>query len=153
MVRMNAVPRETAKRWAEMELPAVEPGAWTQPAKPVTEAKVALVSSAGMHLKSDRPFARDPSYRVIPSDTKPDDLFMSHVSPNFDRTAFQEDINVSFPIERLRELADEGVIGSVATNHYSFMGATDPTTMEDNVKEVAGRLHEDGVDLILLSGV
>ena len=45
------------------------------------------------------------------------------------------------------------MIGSVATNHYSFMGATDPTTMEDNVKEVAARLHEDGVDLILLSGV
>lgn len=153
MVRMNAVPPETAKRWTEMELPVVKPGAWT-PAKDPSAARVALISSAGLHRKSEPPFARgDNSYRMIPAETKADELFMSHVSSNYDRVGWQEDVNVAFPIDRIRELAEEGVIGAVATNHYSFMGASDPTTMQDNVMEVAAKLRGDGVDLILLSGV
>ena len=51
---------------------------------------------------------------------------MSHISTNFDRTGFQQDINVVFPVDRLRELAARGTIGSVADFHYSFMGATAP---------------------------
>ncbi len=49
---------------------------------------------------------------------------MSHISVNFDRTGFQEDLNVAFPLERLRELHKDGVVGSIADLHYSFMGAS-----------------------------
>jgi D-proline reductase (dithiol) PrdB len=75
---------------------------------------------------------------------------MSHVSVNFDRTGWQRDVNVVYPIDRLNELAAEGVIGSVAATHYSFMGATDPKLMEGNARELAGRLKADRVDAVVL---
>ena len=75
---------------------------------------------------------------------------MSHVSTNFDRTGFQYDANIAFPIERLRELAAEGVIGSVADYHYSFMGATAPDDMAPTVDFLAPILKQDNVDAVLL---
>ena len=153
MVRMDALAPAMAQRMTDLVLPEVEGSAWSE-AKPLNEMRVAIVSSAGLHLKTDRPFFRgDADYRVIPSDTDGADLFMSHVSSNYDRSGFQEDINVSFPIDRIRELAEEGFIGSVAKNHISFMGATDPTGMEQKAKEAAAILKEDNVDAVALSGV
>jgi D-proline reductase (dithiol) PrdB len=90
---------------------------------------------------------------VIPSETRPEQLMFSHISINLDRSGFQEDRNVVFPLDRLRELAAEGVIGSVAPTHYSFMGATDPVQMEGYAREVASRLKSDAVDAVLLSPV
>ena len=58
-----------------------------------------------------------------------------------------------FPLDRLRELAAEGVIGSVAATHYAFMGATDPVQMEPYAREVASQLKSDAVDAVLLSPV
>ena len=92
-------------------------------------------------------------YRVIPADTKPDEVLISHISVNFDRTGFQEDWNVVFPLDRLRELADKGAMGSVAQIHYSFMGATDPVQMEPHARELAGRLKQDAVDAVILPPV
>jgi D-proline reductase (dithiol) PrdB len=78
---------------------------------------------------------------------------MSHVSVNFDRTGFQQDLNVVFPIDRLRELAAEGRVGAVANFHYSFMGATDIEALEPKATELAGLLKKDQVDAVLLSPV
>jgi len=75
---------------------------------------------------------------------------MTHISTNFDRTGFQQDWNVVFPLERLRELAAEGIIGSVAAYHYSFMGATDPAEMEPAARNLALLLKGDRVDGALL---
>ena len=75
---------------------------------------------------------------------------MSHVSTNFDRTGFQLDLNTIFPLDRLNEMANEGMIGSLASYHYSFMGATDPTQMEDEARTLAGIMKKDGVDAVLL---
>ena len=58
-----------------------------------------------------------------------------------------------FPLDRLKELAVERTIGSVAATHYSFMGATDPVQMVDGAREVAGKLKADGVDAVLLTSV
>ena len=105
---------------------------------PLAERRVAIVSSAGLVVRGEKPFrGRDPDYRVIPSETRPDQLMFSHISINLDRSGFQEDWNVVFPLDRLRELAAEGVIGSVAATHYSFMGATDPLQMEGYARDVA----------------
>lgn len=78
------------------------------------------------------------------------DLVMTHISTNFDRTGFQQDWNVMFPLDRLRELSLEGAIGSVADYHYSFMGATDPAAMEPSARDLAGLLKGDLVDAALL---
>ncbi|MBT3701184.1 MAG: hypothetical protein HOG12_06675 [Alphaproteobacteria bacterium] len=75
---------------------------------------------------------------------------MSHVSVNFDRTAFQQDLEAIFPLGHLAELASDGVIGSVATDHYSFMGATDPVKMEDEARELASRMKADNVNTVIL---
>ena len=95
------------------------------PGPPLRERRVALVTTSGLHVRGDRPFGIGATdYRVIPGDTPAAELLMSHVSVNYDRSGFQEDLNVVFPLDRLRELAAEGVIGSVAAFHYSFMGAS-----------------------------
>ena len=75
---------------------------------------------------------------------------MSHISVNFDRTGFQQDINTVLPLDRLAELAAGKVIGSVAATHYSFMGATDPVKMQGAAAQVAGLLKADQVDAALL---
>lgn len=121
---------------------------------PPSRRRVALVTTSGLHPRGDRAFdigAAD--YRVIPGDTPASDLLMSHVSVNFDRSGFQEDINVVFPIDRLRELQAEGVVGSVSDFHYSFMGAAPVRALEPKARELAALLKKDRVDAVLLTPV
>ena len=123
----------------------------------LSKRRVALISTAGLHRRQDRPFGSGQGateYRVIPSDTPADDLVMSHISVNFDRTGFRRDLNVVMPVDRLRELANAGIIGSVAGFHYSFMGAPfPPTQFEDSARQLAGLLKRDGTDSAVLCPV
>jgi D-proline reductase (dithiol) PrdB len=120
-------------------------------APPKSERRVAIVSTAGLHRRGDRPFTLgSEDFRVIPGDIKANDLVMSHVSTNFDRTGFQLDLNVLFPLDRLREMAARGEIGSLADYHYSFMGATEPEKMEPAAHALASLLKNDGVNVVLL---
>jgi D-proline reductase (dithiol) PrdB len=153
VTRLTDLPPPQAKRLAELECPDYEPRPWVSgPA--LSQRRVAIVSSAGLVVRGETPFrGRHPDYRVIPGDTKRAELLISHISINFDRTGFQEDWNVVFPLDRLNELAGEGVIGSVARTHYSFMGATDPVEMESHARELADRLKQDQVDAVILSPV
>ncbi len=121
---------------------------------PLHRRRVAIVTTSGVHLRGDRAYdigATD--YRVIPGDIPAGGLLMSHVSVNFDRSGFQEDINVVFPIDRLRELKVEGVIGSVSDFHYSFMGAAPIRALEPKARELAALLKKDRVDAVLLTPV
>jgi D-proline reductase (dithiol) PrdB len=70
-------------------------------------------------------------------------MVMTHVFVNFDHTGFQRDINVAYPLDRLRALADEGAIGSVADTHYSVMGANDPGAGDELADGMAERLRQD----------
>ncbi len=120
------------------------------------ERRVAMVTTSGVHRRGDRPFNLIPGtdYRVIPGGTSAGELVMSHVSVNFDRSGFQEDVNVVFPIDRLEELVRDDVIGSVAAFHYAFMGAAwPPTRFEPKARELAGLLKKDKVDAVLLTPV
>ena len=74
---------------------------------------------------------------------------MSHASVNFDRSAFQQDVNTVLPLELLRELTVSEV-GSIAQWHYSFMGATDPVELRDAAKVVAGRMRNEAVTAVAL---
>jgi D-proline reductase (dithiol) PrdB len=153
MTRLTDLPPAQAKRLAELECPDFDTRPWVS-GMPLSQRRVAIVSSAGLFRRGEDPFrGRDPDYRVIPTETRPNELLISHISINFDRTGFQEDWNIVFPIDRLSELAAEGAIGSVARTHYSFMGATDPLQMEPCAREVAGRLKADAVDAVILSPV
>lgn len=133
-----------------MALPSFAATPWVR-AKPLDQSRIAMISTAGLQRRGDRPFAVDSGdYRLLPGDVRAADLVMSHISTNFDRTGFQEDHNVVFPIDRLNELAADGVIGSVASIHYSFMGATPPAKLEATARALAGLLKQDGVDAVLL---
>ena len=92
-------------------------------------------------------------YRIIPGDLDVKDLIMSHVSTNFDRTGFHQDLNVMLPIDRLNELQAAGEIGEVAEHHYSFMGATPPMAQEAVSRDLSQVLQADGVDGVILAGV
>ena len=153
MTRLTDLPPVQAKRLAELECPDFATRPWVT-GKALSQRRVAIVSSAGLVVRGEDPFrGRDADYRVIPSATRPEELLVSHISINFDRTGFQEDWNVVFPLDRLRDLAAEGTIGSVAQTHYSFMGATDPVQMEPHAREVAGLLKSDQVDAVILPPV
>jgi D-proline reductase (dithiol) PrdB len=78
---------------------------------------------------------------------------MSHVSVNFDRSGFQEDVNVVFPLDRLNELKAKGMVGSVSDYHYSFMGAAPIRALEPKARELAALLKKDHVDAVLLTPV
>jgi D-proline reductase (dithiol) PrdB len=127
---------------------------------PLAQRRVAVITTAGLHVREDRPFAPGAAatdYRVIPGTAgaggHASELVMSHLSVNYDRTGFQQDLNVVLPLDRLRELAREGVIGSVADFHYSFMGAAPIRQLEPAARRLAGLLKQDKVDAVLLSPV
>ena len=151
MVRLEQMDEEDRKLHEELNCPTFEARPWVE-GTPLSERRVALISTAGLHRRGDRPFTLDPGdyYRIIPGDIEAKDLVMTHISANFDRSGFQQDWNVVFPIDRLRELAADGVIGSVAGFHYSFMGAHDPMPMEQDARRIAGLLKKDNVDAVLL---
>lgn len=118
------------------------------------DRKIAIITTAGLHRREDKEFTPGVGeYRIIPSDADMNDLIMSHVSTNFDRTGFQQDLNIVFPIERLRELAESGEVGEVADYHYAFMGATPPMAHAAIAKDLAWLLKSDNVTGVLLAGV
>lgn len=129
---------------------------WTEYNKLFSESKIALVSSAGVHLKDDEAFDMesrkgDSTYRVIPGDVDSSSLMVSH--SHYDNKGANADINVVFPIDRLRELVEREQIGSVAQNNFGFMGFIPNTTLlvEEYAPKVVEILKEDGVDAVVLS--
>jgi D-proline reductase (dithiol) PrdB len=155
MVRLADLPEWDRKGKLEKvkELTGFDQRPWVKP-PPLANCRIAIVTTAGLHRKDDRPFGPHATdYRIIPGDTPAAELVMSHQSVNFDRTGFQEDHNVVLPVDRLRELAGRKVIGSVARYHYSFMGATPIRQLERKAQELAIVLKQDRVDAVLLTPV
>ena len=150
MVRMADLSPAQREHLPQLPCPSFETKPWVS-GGPLASRKVAIVSSAGLMMRGDRPVtASDKRFRAIAHDADSRDVLMSHVSVNFDRTGFQRDPNVAFPRERLEELAKAGVIGAVATNHYSAMGAIDPLDLEGETRKLAATLSEEGVDSVVL---
>jgi D-proline reductase (dithiol) PrdB len=129
---------------------------WTPLSKPLSECTVALVTTAGVHLKSQEPFAvyleeGDWSSRRIPGEVSSDELTATHT--HYDTRDALDDINVVFPIDRLRELTAEGVIGRASPVHYGFMGfIPDPKVLLGETAPAAARdLKAQGVDAVFLT--
>ena len=114
MARLEDIPEPTRTAVANLACPAFETAPFVWGPK-LSERRVAIVSSAALIHRGDKPFPfGSGEYRAVPGTWENADILISHVSINFDRAGFQRDINVVFPIDRLRDLAAEGVIGSVA---------------------------------------
>lgn len=123
---------------------------WTPLKKPLAEATVALITTGGVHLCADQPFniVSDASYRAIPRTATSDALCITH--DRYDRRDAARDINLIFPLERLLELEQEGVISHVADNHYGFGFTDDPLELIEPGCKVGTLLKSAGVDLALL---
>jgi D-proline reductase (dithiol) PrdB len=133
MACLDSFPEPMRGHIATLACPTFETTPFVE-APPSGERRVAMISTAGLHRRGDRTFSLgSDDYRVIQGDVQANDLVMSHVSTNFDRTGYQQDLNVIFPMDRLREMAGRREIGSVADFHFSFMGATEPEKMEQVV--------------------
>ncbi len=132
------------RRLATGEIP------WTPLRKPISDCTVVLLTTGGVHLRTDRPFNLngDSTFRVIPKNAHPGELAISHQA--YDRTDALQDINLVFPIERLRELEAEHIIGRFADHHYGFGLMGSAKKLMPSIKEVARRISESGVDLALL---
>jgi D-proline reductase (dithiol) PrdB len=155
---------ERFRRWlkliAEMHsnahFTANESVAWAPLRKPLAECTIALVSTAGVHLK-DHPAhdLRNPhgdaSFREIPADAQAGDLAVDHV--HYDTADANADPNCVFPLDRLRELAAQGIVGAVAPMHFGFMGfIPDGRLLRDTTAPVvAERLLEQGTDVVVLT--
>jgi len=125
--------------------------------KPLSECRVALVSSAGFVVPGDEPFSDsvrggDYSYRVIPVDTDLQALEEYHRSESFSHDGVEADRNMGLPLDRLHELAAAGVIGAVAPRHVSLMGSiTAPGRLvQQTLPEVGNLLISDSVDVALM---
>lgn len=139
---------------AGLPMPEFAETAFTTPPA-LDSATVAIVTSAALHSADDDAFSNtDTSFRMIPTDRR--DLILGHWSPNFDRTGFTADLNVVYPVDRLDELAADGIIGAVAPRHVSFAGnqPDDVSALRlDSGPAAAAQLLADGVDVVVLTPV
>ncbi len=148
-----------AKRASEKVSPiSVKGTPWSPLVKELGDSTVALVTTAGVHLKSQTPFDMsnsegDATFRELPGDT-PKDLYMI-THDYYDHSDADKDINVVFPIDRLHEFAKEGRIGAVASVNYGFMGhiagAELETLINDTAPALAVKIKDSGVDVVIFT--
>lgn len=128
--------------------------------KPLTEARMAIVTTAALYAPEQQPFDEafrggDFSFRELSSELDVKTLRMGHRSLSFDHSGVEKDANLAFPLDRFRELDDEGLIGALNRRHFSFMGSiTAPgRLLKDTAPAVARELRQDGVDAVFLTPV
>ena len=147
------------ERWVRNTAPWKVGGIpWAPVTKPVKDCKIAIVTTAGVHLKSQKPFDMhdphgDPTYREIPKDTSKEELIITH--DYYDHKDADKDINVVFPIDRLKELKETGEIKDIAEINFGLMGHIDGghiyTLINETAPEIAEKLRQQGVDAVLLT--
>jgi D-proline reductase (dithiol) PrdB len=151
--------RKLVRSWIQHD-PPPQPIPWTPLAKPLSDCRVALVSSAGIARHDQPPFdqnleRRDPwwsdqSWRPIPADTTQADvgIYHLHIDPRFG----QQDLDCVLPLRRLQELAADGLVGPVAATHCSFMGyiLQPRQLLSSTAPAIAARMAEEAVDVAVL---
>jgi D-proline reductase (dithiol) PrdB len=125
---------------------------WTPLAKPLADCTVMMLASAGVHWKTEPPFQspNDLTFRLIDSASDPAALAPSHPAPI--RRPGQVDINVVFPVERLRELQAEGLFRALTSHHLSILGAIKQfrELHYEMAPAIAQHARAEGADLLLL---
>jgi len=138
---------------SEIFAPITPPSIFTAVTKELKDMKIAIASAAGIHLKSDKRFnlAGDFGYRLIPGDAPTSELMVSH--GGYDNGDVNKDINCMFPLDRLRELKEEGLIGGVADTHVGFMGGggNQQKFTDETGPKIAKLLKDEGVDGVIMT--
>lgn len=138
----------------------IEPGLCASLTKPFHQSRIAIVTTAGLYLPGQENFEfvrpkGDASFREIPGSIDPQILLESHRSMSWDHRGVEQDKNLAFPLDRLRELEAEGKIGELNRRHFSFMGSIIGVRplIEKTAPQAARLLKEDRVDAVLLTPV
>jgi hypothetical protein len=155
---LDRLTKRLVQTWIGLETPREIP--WTPLPRPLKESTVALISSAGLALKTDRPFDQegerqnpwwgDPSYRVLPRTANRENvnLYHLHIHPRI----AEQDLNTVLPLQRLLELENRGEIGRSAAHHYSIMGyiLQPETLLKESAPAMIRHMKRDGVDIVVL---
>jgi D-proline reductase (dithiol) PrdB len=151
MVKMADLSKIEQKMLLGMEGPTFESRPWVD-GPPLNRRRIAMITTAGLHKRTDPPFqmGQPDFYRVLPAGTRGKEIVMSHGAASFDRSGYQRDLNVVFPLDRLQELANEGFIGSVADYHYSFGTPLTLQESETAAKKLSDLFKEDQVNAVLV---
>ncbi len=130
--------------------------AWAPPRGPLSELRVAVVTSAGFYRPGlDLPFrpilGGDASWRALPADVDLSALRLGQVSHSFDRRALKADPASGFPVPHVAALAAAGIIGAVAPRHVSVNGSilAAGRLVKQTGPAIADLLAQDQVDLAL----
>ncbi len=138
---------------------AIDPVPCAQLRMPLSEARMALVTTAGLHTPQQKSFDQvtigDSSFREIPNTIATEDLIESHNSSSFDHAGVEADRNLVFPLDRFRELIERGTIGELNHRHFSFVGSIlNPRKLiKETAPEVARCLRADKVNAVFLTPV
>ncbi len=134
---------------------------WTPLAKPLGQTTLALVTSAGISLKTDPPFDMerekkeaiwgDRSYRAIPRGTTEKDIEVNHLHINTNH--IKQDVNVILPLTRMAEFEQEKTIGRLAPTAYSFYGFQWQNTdfLKEAIEPISKRMKLEGVEAVLMT--
>ena len=154
----NSIPAFAELLTASYTPPESEDIPWTPAKKPLHESKIALVTTAGIHHVDQKPFnmndpAGDPTYHMIDTKTIEENYVITH--DYYDHRDAEKDLNIVFPVTRLKEMAADRIVGSAADHHVSFMGHIKgghlETLLEKYAPEVAARFVQDRVDAVFLT--
>jgi D-proline reductase (dithiol) PrdB len=147
--------------WTRRKFPDQPPYHWHQSedvpfsslTKPLSEAKVALISSSGVYHESQQgfhPIKNDFTYRILDKTVEASSLKIKH--DNYDHSGATEDINCVFPYERMQELEQEGFIKEFSPRAITFMGRIFSKTalFNEMIPAFLQELRHDRVDAVLL---
>jgi glycine/betaine/sarcosine/D-proline reductase family selenoprotein B len=128
---------------------------WTPYTGSASQQTFALVTSGGLYLKDRQPafdtdsIHGDPSVREIPKTVRQEEIGIAHAQ--YDHSLAEQDINIIFPIHRLIEMQQEGIIGKLVDTHYSYSYVNNVVPLvAETVPKMISRIKADGVDVVLL---
>jgi len=152
------------KAWVKSFIPDedfIEYIPWKPMNKPLSQSTLALVTSAGISLKTDPPFdmereKREPiwgdrSYRVIPRESTEKDIEVNHLHIN--TNWIKQDINVILPLARMAEFEKEKIIGRLTPTAYSFYGFQWQNTdfLKEAIEPISKKMKSEGVEAVLIT--
>ncbi len=134
---------------------------WTPLAKPLSQTTLALVTSAGISIKTDPPFDMerekreavwgDRSCRTIPRGTAEKDIEVNHL--HIKTSYIKQDINVILPLARMAEFEGEKIIGRLAPTAYSFYGFQWQNTdfLKEAIEPISRKMKAEKVEAVLMT--
>jgi D-proline reductase (dithiol) PrdB len=132
--------------------PEFDPPVLTPLRKPIAESTIGLFVSCGAQLPADPPLleTEDITFRLLHRDTPIDRLIVSHKT--LVRKWALEDLNVAYPIDRLKELEAEGAFRRLAHTSVSMVGSIERYTelIEQTIPSIKAIYDAQGVDLVLV---